>query len=70
MGPNNVIGDGESENRDLGAQARVLYATVNDVLQNSNIAQRHKSRSIPISNDATRRDKQLLLTNFSDPMFT
>ena len=70
MGPNNVIGDGESKNQGPRARARVLYAAVNDVLQNSNIAQRHKNRSMSISNDATRRDKQLLLTNFSDPMLT
>ena len=37
MGPNNVIEGGESENRGPGARARVVYATVNDVLENSKI---------------------------------
>ena len=32
MGPNNVIEGGESENRDPGARARVVYAVANVVL--------------------------------------
>ena len=70
MGPNNVIEGRETENRSPGARARAVYAAVNDVLQNFKIAQRHKNQSIPISNDATRLDKQLLLTKFPDLMLT
>ena len=55
MGPNDVIEGRESKNRDPGARMRVVYAVANVVLENSKIVQRHKHRSIPISNDATRR---------------
>ena len=37
MGPNNVIGGGESENRGPGARVRVVYVVANVVLENSKI---------------------------------
>ena len=51
---NNVIERGESENRDPGARARVVYTVVNFVLKNSKIIQRHKVRLTPISNASSR----------------
>ncbi len=37
MGPNNVIEDGESENRGPGVQMCVVYVVANVVLENSKI---------------------------------
>ena len=70
MGPNNVIEGGESENRGPGARMCIVYAVANVVLENSKIIQRHKVRLTPISIDAARGDKQLLLRKFSDLMLT
>ena len=46
MGPNNVIEGGESENRDPRARMRAVYATVNDVLENSEIVRKHLNGQI------------------------
>ena len=54
--PNNVIEGGESENRDPGARARVLYATVNSVLRNSKTVKKHPNGPNLVSNASSRRN--------------